>query len=274
MISLYDFINENVNIFELKDETYLSAAMKRKQQGRGFEDILKHSANMQIKNFIKELSEFEWFSQYVIPEKLNVYEQVQVYIEFVESMYCNHKDFDKATFNRIESDITNLCRKYGKLVHGVRLYCIYSNEAPHAIVSFLDRSNPLDIKSKNILYHVTTKESAIDSIKINGLTSQEKNNFSDSYTYKCVFALTKKAGIKEYAKMLNTKNGYYVISFEAGDNIYFNDALQNRQFYLQSSSSRSWDGVACFTLSDVSPEQIVSIDYYKGGKLVENVYTK
>lgn len=274
MKTLIEFIKENIHIFELNDETYLAAATKRRAQGRDASELLKHSGNMMIDKFVKELQQFDWFSKYTVPEKFRIYEQISLYIEFTENIHMSHKDYDKQLLERIESDMISLCKKYGKLVHGVRFYIHYSNEAPNAVVSFLERK-PIDVKSNSTLFHVTTKNEAIDNIIKNGLHPQEKNNFS-AYTYSCVFALTNKAGIKEYTKLLKDakSQGYYVISFKAGDNIYFDDKLQNHHFRMTSNASRNWTGTACFTLTDINPEQIVSIDYYKGNKLIENIYTK
>ena len=43
MKTLTEFIKENIHIFELRDETYLATAAKRRSQGRDVSDLLKHS---------------------------------------------------------------------------------------------------------------------------------------------------------------------------------------------------------------------------------------
>lgn len=275
MKSLNTYLHENVQIFELRDETYLAAAAKRRSKGENVIDLLMHSADMGIKKFVKEIQNFDWFDKYVVKEKMKIYERNSLYIEFIDAMHTFDKDFDKSVYEKIDNDLRTLCKKNGKLVHGLRFYLQYSNEAPNVVISFLNRSNPIDTKKTATLFHVTTKKDAIDSIIANGLCPQEKNNFS-TYTYSCVFALTNKAGIKEYVKLLSEakSSGYYVISFKAGDNIYFDDLLQNHHFRMTSNASRDWSGTACFTLTDILPEQIVSIDYYKGNKIIENIYTR
>ena len=261
-------------IFELKDETYLSAAAKRLKHGKNVDDLIQHAHNKAVKDFMKKLSGFSWFEANTIPEKCVITDN-GVSIAFTENLHVPSKEFDNKLFDKVQKDVIDTCKEFGKLVHSVRFYTHYSNEDPTMYITFLDRKNTVNVKSTDIMYHVTKNESVIDSIIKNGLKPQEDNNFSNSYTYKCVFALSKKSGIKDYLKMINTKaTGYYVISFEAGDNIYFNDKIQNNAFSWNGSSSKNYFGIACFTLTDVSPKQIVSIDYYKGNKLIENVYTR
>lgn len=261
-------------IFELKDETYLAAAAKRLKQGKNINDLIQHTHNKVVKDFMKRLSGFDWFEENTIPEKCTVTDN-GVSITFTDKLHMPSSNYDKKLLDTVENDVINLCKEFGKLVHSVRFYVQYSNEDPSMFITFLDRKNTVNVKENDIMYHVTKNKNAIDGIIKNGLKPQEGNNFSNSYTYKCVFALSKKSGIKDYLKMINTKaTGYYVISFEAGDNIYFNDKIQNNAFSWNGSSSKNYFGIACFTLTDVSPKQIVSIDYYKGNKLIENVYTR
>lgn len=269
---------------ELNDYTYLSAASIRNSQSRDPRSLLSHSKDMLVKKFIKELTSFDWFHSNTISSE-NKFNSNWIKLTFTDNLngsYSNRDSFDSSLFSTIQRDISSLCNKYGKLVHSFDFRISYSNELPHCTISFLSRENPLPISPSTVLYHVTNRPQAIESIIKSGLKPQSSRTYSNSnYSYSCIFALSKKSAISKYIRQINKKSGYYVISFLAGDNIYFNDSLQNHTFASSDNSyssyeflSKKWHGTAIYTLTDISPQQIISIDYYKNNKFVENIYSK
>jgi hypothetical protein len=256
-------------IFELNDDTYLRAAKARKAQGKEYKNLLDHSDKVGTKKFIDDLKSFDWWDKYVVKEKSTNW---QIY--FTEEMHTTSSNFDKALYDRITNDISDTCSKHGKLIQFCRFLCHYGNEEPHVSITFLNRKKVIDIKDSQTLYHVTLKRENAESIIKTGLKTESETakTFVNS-KYKCVFAFTKKKGIKLYLDQFYSlpRGGYYVIEFKPGDNLYFDDVTQNFDLARHTYFREDFTGVAVYTLDDIPAENIVSVKRCVSGNKVKEV---
>ena len=259
-------------VFELKDETYFKLAKKRKEQGKDISDIISHANGRIFDDFINELTSRSWYKEYV---KNAEYSKESVIIKLVFDG-CMHDTKGSSTFkeerNNMRTSLISLSKKYGRLVHGVRFLTYYANEEPHALIYLLNRKEYLkDIDKNTLLYHITTDIDIVNKIIDNGIIPVENKKYND-YTYNCVFAFKSKKFIDLYRKKYLNVKKYYIIEFEAGDNIYFPDWMLNMDLIrdLQFKTLRYDDEItkrasqSIFTLSKIDKEQIVSITEVSG----------
>ena len=267
-------------IYELKDETYLNLARKRKEQNKDVSNIISHSKNKIYGDFIKELTSTDWYKSYV---KKIEYNELSIRLVLDESMrensskeYEKYKDDRKAMYDTLKK----LAKKYGRLIHGYKFDNIYANEEPAIIFYMLDRNDYLkDINSDTILYHVTSDLDKANNIIKNGIIPHDPH-FA-TYTYNCVFAFKSKKFIELYRKKYLQLKKYYIIEFKAGNNIYFNDWMLNKDllnelrwkspgYDLERLKKQSSESI--FTLSNINKDQIVSI-IEVDGKNKKTIYT-
>jgi len=253
-------------IFELSDETYLNLANKRKLQNKDISNILSHAYNMLSKSFFDDLLSYDWM-KYVknIPKEPKEYYIQLIFDDIMRSHYGGEKE--QKIRNQIYDDLIALGKKYNRFIHGFVFSTKYSNEEPYVAIYIFDRKKYLkNIKSTSKLYHVTSSEQTIKKILSEGLTPQEANMEMYDYTYKCVFAFRSKSSARYYATKY-LPNEYYLIEFEAGDNIYFNDKKMNNDEW-------NYDLDAVFTLSKIDKQNIISIVKIKNKKQVEEYYKR
>ena len=262
-------------IFELKDETYLKLANRRRKQNKDISDIIEHSYKIFTKDFIKELTSFDWFKYVVKQNGDKDYEKVLI-LTFDEIMHRSNKA-NKELQDKMQDDLTNLCKKYNSFIHGLKFCLNYGSEDPTVEIYIFDRRQYLkNINENTLLYHLTYKQEFIDGILKEGIKPAESNQFHD-YTYKCVFAFKDKKFINKYKKYFSYKH-YFIVEFKAGDNIYFNDWMLNKDFLNElayknhksvnelSDKQKENASGAIFTLSKIDKSQIVSITEIDKGK--------
>jgi hypothetical protein len=254
-------------IFELNDDTYLTAAKVRKAQGKEYKKLLDHADNVGVKKLIGDLKSFDWWDKYVVKEKTSDW---QIY--FTEEMHAASSKFDKELYDRITKDINDTCSKHGKLIQFCRFLCHYGNEEPHVSITYFNRTKTIDVKDSQTLYHVTLRRETAESIIKTGLKTESETakTFVNS-KYKCVFAFTKKKGIKLYMDQFNRRGAYYVIEFKPGDNLYFDDVTQNFDLARLTRFREDFTGVAVYTLNDIPAENIVSVKCCVSGNKVKEV---
>ena len=78
-------------------------------------------------------------------------------------------------------------------------------------------------------------------------------------------------GIKLYLDQLNRRGGYYLIEFNPGDNLYFDDVTQNFDLARMTYFREDFTGVAVYTFNDIPAENIVSVKYCIGNNRVKEV---
>lgn len=254
-------------IFELNDDTYLNVAKARKSQGKEYKNLVDHANKIGAKKFIDDLKSFDWWDKYVVKEKTTNF---QIY--FTEEMHVTSSKFDKELYDRITNDINNTCGKYSKIIHFCRFLCHYGNEEPHVLITYLNRNNVIDVKKSQTFYHVTLRRDTAENIIKTGLKSEnETDKTFVNVKCKCIFAFTKKKGIKLYLDQLNRRGGYYVIEFKPGDNLYFDDVAQNFDLARMTYFREDFTGVAVYTFNDIPAENIVSVKYCVSGNKVKEV---
>lgn len=255
-------------IFELNDDTYLTAAKARKYQGKEYKKLLDHADKIGVKKFIGDLKSFDWWDKYVVKEKTTDWA-----IYFTEEMDSGSSNFDKELHNRIINDIDDTCSKHGKIIHFCR-FCNYSNEEPHTEITYFNRNNVIDVKDSQTFYHVTLKRETAENIIKTGLkTENETRKTFINTKFKCIFAFTKKKAIKLYLDqfIFRPRGGYYVIEFKPGDNLYFDDVMQNHDLARMTYGQEDFTGVAVYTLNDIPVENIVSVKHCVSGNKVKEV---
>lgn len=254
-------------IFELNDDTYLTAAKARKSQGKEYKKLLDHADNIGAKKLIGDLKSFDWWDKYVVKEKSSDW---QIY--FTEEMHTTSSKFDRELYDRVTKDINDTCAKHGKLIQFCRFLCHYGNEEPHVSITYFNRTKTIDVKDSQTLYHVTLRRETAESIIKTGLKLENETDktFVNS-KYKCIFAFTKKKGIKLYMDQFNRRGAYYVIEFKPGDNLYFDDVTQNFDLARLTYFREDFTGVAVYTLNDIPVENIVSVKCCVSGNKVKEV---
>ena len=230
-------------IFELNDETYLNAAkkLKLKNKDNQADKLIEHSKNILIRNFLTELTNFSWFDDSCKIERC--YSNLEEY-ELRFTSITRVTQLDKS----IKDDIINLCKKYDNLIHGI-FFREYINEYVFVRIYFLHRNKPTKINSNTNLYHIT-KEKYIKQIEQNGLLINNSQGWGqDNYLYKALFALKSKSDIRKMLKQLKKSEKYYLVTFKAGDNLWFIDELEKRDDINSS----------IYTLENVPSENIIDI---------------
>lgn len=264
MKSLKDYI------FELKDETYLNLAKARKKQGRDISDILSHARNRLIKDFFEDINKFSW-SKYITNVKEG---RSMLIITFTNEMHWNRTN-NKSLVGEMQDDLSMTCKKYGRIIHGVRFCNHYNNEDANVEIFLLDRKNNIkEIKEDTILYHITNGDEIINKILKEGLVPQKANNYNNSYTYNCVFAFRDMKHLNRYRidyLSKEHKKNYYIIEFKAGDNIYFNDDVLNFDFAkCFGSPYASWEErlenekSSVYTFDSIDVSQITKVTKVQG----------
>lgn len=256
-------------IFELNDSTYLKLAKARKAQGKDISNIISHARNIAVKKLLDEMRSYDWFEHII---NLEVGERA-VDIIFDEAMHDKGPTEFKDMRERMKKDLENLGKNHSEIVHGIGYSLIYSNEPPSATIYLLEKSNYIkDIKPDTILYHVTTDKAAVDNIIKNGIKGAAENRF-DHYTYKCVFAFKTKSKISQYARKYLGAKSYYIIEFKAGNHIYFNDWMLNKDFIRDAGwgADKEKLSVSIFTPDDIE-SSLISAIYEVKGKDKKEIY--
>lgn len=263
-------------IFELSDDKYLKLAKRKKQQNKDISDILLHANNIISKKFIDELILFDWY-KYV--NECKTYD-VAIVLYFDNIMHDSNKD-NAELRKQMHEDLIELCKKYNTFVHGIRFNTYYFDEKPTVEIYIFDRKNDLNIKKDQKLYHVTNLTN-IQKIIGEGLKINTSNHFSSGYTYKSLFAFKSKKFVNYYVKNYLSEKEYCLIEFEAGDNIYFNDWVLNKDLMREYSYKNSEYDIkkleknasdSIFTLEDIDKNQILTVTKIKGNKK-EVIYNK
>lgn len=267
-------------IYELKDETYLNLARKRKEQNKDISNILSHANNRIYGDFLKELTSTDWYKLYV---KNIEYKDSSIRLVLDEAMRENSsKEYEKYEDDRMAmyDILKKLAKKYGRLIHGCKFDNIYANEEPAVIFYMLDRKDYLkDINNDTILYHVTSNLDKANNIIKNGIIPQDPQFYT--YTYNCVFAFKSTKFIELFRKKYLHVKKYYIIEFKAGNNIYFYDWMLNKDlldelrwkspgYDIERLKKRSSEAI--FTLSNINKDQIVSV-IEVDGKNKNTIYT-
>ena len=244
-------------IFELNDQTYLNAAKKLYTTNKEKSlKLIKHSHNVLIKNFLNDISKCNWFDD-------NCKLVFNNYADEYDLVFNNIDNVDKIDKN-IVKDVDEICKQHNRLIHGMKLTSGYIDEKYCAFIRFyfLHR-DPIDkLKSNTKLYHITN-ESNIESIRQNGLkpsiSSKWNFNYYYRYYFNALFALKSKKDVKKMSKILKSKENLYLVVFEAGDNLWFYDRLQNSGGDMETAIYTT-DEVDAFVCYDITRNVIFLVE--------------